>query len=414
MTHCNNDIKTSHHDNDIDEKTICVIGAGINGLCVAKHLIANPRTKVTIFEATSRIGGLWVYEEDRAFPNALYKSLKSNIHQSMMHFPDFDFEAECLESHPHHSFVLKYIHYFAHSFDLLRHVKFNCKVTLVTPPDMNQLPLRWKVCYEHDVEGSGEDLFDAVVVCNGHFTAQYIPEIRGLDTTRIPWFHGRSYRTPDRAMFDGKLILIVGQGASGRDIGREIFGECANVRIYHVVHSKFAFGSKRNYYFKSFIRRFTEHSVQFDDGIVIFPDMAVLCTGYQHHFSFLEHPGFLEHPLIRKENGFECTGRAINGLYQHLVYPSLPTILFPGINHGVIPFLHAHFQAKWVAKILSDLQYDGYRWRSEYLPDYEHMLRWMKKHKQFAGARKQHFMPQQADYFRYICEQIGETYPMLN
>ena len=47
---------------------ICVIGAGINGLCVTKHLIDNNLTNITMFESTNRSGGLWNYEPDPSYP----------------------------------------------------------------------------------------------------------------------------------------------------------------------------------------------------------------------------------------------------------------------------------------------------------------------------------------------------------
>lgn len=46
------------------EKKIAVIGAGITGLCAAKHAIAHGYD-VTVYEQTSAIGGTWVYT-DRA------------------------------------------------------------------------------------------------------------------------------------------------------------------------------------------------------------------------------------------------------------------------------------------------------------------------------------------------------------
>ena len=86
-----------------DTVKICVIGAGVNGLCVTKHLIENGLTNITVFESTSRIGGIWNYEPDPKYANPLYKNLTTNIHRDIMHFPDLDFETECKEIHPHHS-----------------------------------------------------------------------------------------------------------------------------------------------------------------------------------------------------------------------------------------------------------------------------------------------------------------------
>ncbi len=169
------DIKESK--NDIDIK-ICVIGAGVNGLCVTRHLIQNNLTNITIFESTSRIGGIWQYEPDPKYPNPLYNSLTTNIHRSQMHFPDLDFETECKEIHPHHP---QYIQYYAKHFNLINRIKFNHTIQKVTPPNMqlndntNNIKSRWTISYKDTLKNEiKHELFDTVIVCNGHFILKNI------------------------------------------------------------------------------------------------------------------------------------------------------------------------------------------------------------------------------------------------
>lgn len=40
-----------------------MIGAGAAGLCAARHLVGNSKFEMTIYEQTSEIGGIWVYDE---------------------------------------------------------------------------------------------------------------------------------------------------------------------------------------------------------------------------------------------------------------------------------------------------------------------------------------------------------------
>ncbi len=387
---------------------------------LARHLIDNKLCNVTIFEASSRIGGLWAYDPDPNHPNALYNGLTTNIYRDSMHFPDLDFECDC-PSYPPHSFILNYLQYFCRHFGLAQYIKFSHKVIKVTPPSISALSThssdsrlpQWTVSY-HDLHRNktNEEHFDAVIVCNGHFTKRYIPDIRGLDSTQIPWMHSRSYREPKGELFDGKVIVIVGGGYSGRDIGAEIASRCNVQRIYHVDRGPLRFISKRDYRYKCGITRFTEHSVQFEDGIVVFPDLVILCTGYQHDFPFLDHSEFINHPMVDTKYGFECNGRAINGLYQHVVVPGLPSILFPGVNHGVYPFVLAFHQSRWIAKILSDLQYvenpksGALEWKSQYLPSHKAMVKWARKHGQFKGVRKQHLIPNHAKYYKFLRDQV--------
>lgn len=50
---------------DQEEKMkVCVIGAGAAGLCAARHLAANLRYEITVYEQTNEVGGTWVYKEE--------------------------------------------------------------------------------------------------------------------------------------------------------------------------------------------------------------------------------------------------------------------------------------------------------------------------------------------------------------
>ena len=249
-------------------------------------------------------------------------------------------------------------------------------------------------------------------MCNGHFSKEYIPDIPGFSITKIPWIHSRSYREPRRDLFDDTVLVIVGGGYSARDISAEIVSQCNVYCIYHVDRGPLRRSSKDRYRWKRGIKRFSEHSVQFEDGVIIFPDLVIFCTGYDHHFPFLNHLEFTKHPLIDTKYGFRCNGRATNGLYQHVVFPSLPSIFFPGINHGVYPFVLAFYQSRWIAKIISDLKYIRNEksrkmvWRSKYIPEYEAMVKWMRKHGQFRGDRKQHLLTNHAKYYNFLREQV--------
>lgn len=61
---------------------IAVIGAGPSGLCAAKHSL-DRNYDVTVFEQTSKVGGLWNYsnrtgDDDNGLP------IHSTIYESLM------------------------------------------------------------------------------------------------------------------------------------------------------------------------------------------------------------------------------------------------------------------------------------------------------------------------------------------
>lgn len=58
-------------------KKVAVIGAGMAGICAAKHVIANG-FDVTVFEQSNAVGGTWVYTD-----NIGRDSYGLDVHSSM-------------------------------------------------------------------------------------------------------------------------------------------------------------------------------------------------------------------------------------------------------------------------------------------------------------------------------------------
>ena len=68
-----------------------------------------------------------------------------------------------------------------------------------------------------DVE---ETVFDALVVCNGHYSVPRTPAVAGAGAFPGRQMHSHSYR--DAAPFAGQMVVVVGAAASGEDISREV------------------------------------------------------------------------------------------------------------------------------------------------------------------------------------------------
>ena len=68
-----------------------------------------------------------------------------------------------------------------------------------------------------DVE---ETVFDALVVCNGHYSVPRTPAVAGAGAFPGRQMHSHSYR--DAAPFAGQTVVVVGAAASGEDISREV------------------------------------------------------------------------------------------------------------------------------------------------------------------------------------------------
>ena len=68
----------------------------------------------------------------------------------------------------HHTCVQQYLENFARKFDIVDRVRFSCRVTHVQQNAGN-----WRV-----ISTETDDVFDGVVVCNGHYAASSPPDCR--------------------------------------------------------------------------------------------------------------------------------------------------------------------------------------------------------------------------------------------
>ena len=67
---------------------------------------------------------------------------------------------------------------------------------------------------------SQTDTYDALVVCNGHYSAPRCPEVSGSEAFPGVVMHSHNYRQNDA--FRGQTVVMVGASASGEDICREV------------------------------------------------------------------------------------------------------------------------------------------------------------------------------------------------
>lgn len=63
-------------------------------------------------------------------------------------------------------------------------------------------------------------VYDAVMVCNGHYKDPLLPNIKGQEKFKGRQWHSHDYRSPEE--FKDKRVLLVGAGPSGTDIAVQI------------------------------------------------------------------------------------------------------------------------------------------------------------------------------------------------
>ncbi|KAM8930623.1 dimethylaniline monooxygenase [N-oxide-forming] 2-like [Pelodytes ibericus] len=201
-------------------KKVAIIGAGCSGLAAIKCCLAEG-LEPTCFEQSSDIGGLWRFEETVDEGRAsLYRSVVTNTSKEMMCYSDFPMPRD-FPVYLHHAKVFEYLYLYAEHFKLLKYIQFHTKVCSVKKHSDFSTTGQWDIIAEKDGK-KNLSIFDAVMICNGHFSDPYLPlaSFPGIKHFKDHYIHSRFYKSPDN--YRGKTVLIVGTGNSGVDIAVEI------------------------------------------------------------------------------------------------------------------------------------------------------------------------------------------------
>ena len=202
-------------------RTVAVVGAGPAGLVAARELL-RAGLDVAVFEKSSRTGGTWVYDPradadplgcDPAAPGAvhgsLYASLRTNLPRDLMSFSDFPLTGRVFagdaRAFPGHREVLAYLDAFAAESGVAARVRLRAEVLRVRPLGQEQGE-RWVVAWRGEDGEVAEEVFDAVVVCNGHWTVPQVAKIRGT-VCSLPSFSS-SKKKRNRRGKKGHAMLV--------------------------------------------------------------------------------------------------------------------------------------------------------------------------------------------------------------
>ncbi|KAI3741213.1 hypothetical protein L1987_58883 [Smallanthus sonchifolius] len=242
---------------------------------------------------------------------------------------------------------------------------------------------------------SSVELFDAVVVCNGHYTQPRLAtDIPGIETWPRKQMHSHNYRVPEP--FRDQIVVVIGSGPSAVDISREIAMVAKEVHMSsRSPLVKVAKSDKfNNMWQHSKINCVSKDgSISFQDGFSIDADIILHCTGYKLHVPFLKTNGIVS-----------VQDRRIGPLYKHVFAPQLaPRLSFVGIPDRSFPFIIAECQSRWIANALS---------RKVSLPLEDEMLSEVVKHYEEMKEKgipehATHQIGFQIDYIDWMWAQTG-------
>ncbi|KAJ8764205.1 hypothetical protein K2173_005385 [Erythroxylum novogranatense] len=347
----------------LTSRNVAVIGAGAAGLVAARELRQEGH-KVVVFERDNQVGGTWVYDL-RVEPDplgldpfrpiihsSLYRSLRTNLPREIMGFKDFPFIAKNDKERdprrfPGHREVLLYLQEFAEEFRIEEMVRFETEVVKVW--FLEEIK-KWKVKSQKKRGGKDdgfdfdEETFDAVVVCNGHFTEPRVADIPGISAWPGKQFHSHNYRVPEP--FQDQVVILIGSSSSAADLSREIAGFAKAVHVASRSVPDDTCELQHGYdnmWLHSMIESAREDgSVVFRNGRTIVANIILHCTGFKYHFPFLQTNGIVT-----------VDDNRVGPLYKDVFPPIFsPSLSFVGIPWKVVPFPMFEFQSKWIAGVL--------------------------------------------------------------
>ncbi|XP_055387388.1 senecionine N-oxygenase-like [Condylostylus longicornis] len=368
---------------------VCVIGAGIAGLCSAKTAIQNGM-EVVVYEQANEVGGTWVYTDDIGVNefgidvhSSMYKGLHTNLPKEIMGYPDFPIPDQ-EKSYIPASDILKFLNLYADHFNVKEHIKFLHHVIRVRPK-ANQ----WEVIVK-DLKNDkvNTEFFDFVMVCNGHYHTPVIPNYENKDKYKGKQIHSHDYRFPDP--FKGETVLVIGAGPSGMDLANEISLLAKKVVVSHHLPEQPKSKFRNNVIQKPDVLRMTENGVDFIDGTHDDFSIIFYCTGYKYCF-----------PFLSMDCGVRVEDNFVQPLYKHCININNPTMAFIGLPFYVCASQMMDLQARFVCKFFSGQK--ELPSKKEMLEDTEKEMneRWSRGYKK----RQAHMMgAEQINYYNTLSE----------
>ncbi|KAK3170395.1 hypothetical protein Dsin_000173 [Dipteronia sinensis] len=341
----------------LHSRNVAVIGAGAAGIVAAREL-GREGHKVVVLEKDNQIGGTWVYtplvETDpigldpgrEIIHSSLYCSLRTNLPREVMGYTDYPFVPRKSGSgdprrFPGHTEVLTYLKEFGRDFGIHEMVRYETEVLNVGLVENNKWRVRSKTRHDCYID----EIYDAVVVCNGHYTEPRIADIPGINSWPGKQMHSHNYRVPEP--FQDKVVILIGGSASAVDICRDIAGVAKEVyvasrSVADETYEKHP-GYDNMWHHPMIESAHKDGTVVFRNGNVVLADVILHCTGYKYNFPFLDTNG-----------NVTVDDSCVGPLYKHVFPPVFaPWLSFVGLPWKVVPFPLCELQCKWIAGNLS-------------------------------------------------------------
>ncbi len=182
--------------------------------------------------------------------------------------------------------------------------------------------------------------FGNEICCTCHFSTPNVPHFAGFDTFPDRVLHAHDFR--DAVEFKDQDILIIGTSYSAEDIGSQCWKYGA--KSITVSHRTAAMGHNwpDNWQEVPLLTHMDGKTAHFKDGTSKEVDAVILCTGYIHHFPFMEDDLRLQTPNVL----------ASDDLYKGVAYVKNPALFYIGMQDQWFTFNMFDAQAWWARDVI--------------------------------------------------------------
>jgi trimethylamine monooxygenase len=268
----------------------------------------------------------------------MYRYLWSNGPKEALEFADYSFEEHfgyAIPSYPPRAVLRDYIAGRVEKSDVRKYIRFRNTVRNVAWSEASgQFTVTAKDLVNDCLT---TDVFDYVVVANGHFSTPNTPDFPGLEKFPGRVLHAHDFR--DAAEFAGKRILCVGSSYSAEDIGMQCYKYGAPEITFSYRTAPMGFAFPDAFSQVPLLTHVTGKTAHFKDGTSKEVDAIILCTGYLHHYPFL--PDELR---LKTNNRLWPLS-----LYKGVIWENNPKLIYLGMQDQYYTFNMFDAQA-WYAR----------------------------------------------------------------
>lgn len=334
---------------------IAIIGAGPSGLAQLRAFQSAQAKGAEIpelvcFEKQSDWGGLWNYtwrtgldENGEPVHCSMYRYLWSNGPKECLEFADYSFDehfGKPIASYPPREVLWDYIKGRVEKAGVRDYIRFNSPVRDVKYHD-DSASFTVTV-HDHNTDTVYSEDFDYVICASGHFSTPNVPNFEGFEKFGGRILHAHDFR--DALEFKDKTVLLVGASYSAEDIGSQCYKYGAKKLISCYRSAPMGYKWPDNWDERPNLERVDTDTAYFADGSSEKVDAIILCTGYLHHFPFLD-----ESLRLKTDNRLWPLD-----LYQGVVWEQNPKLFYLGMQDQWYTFNMFDAQAWYVRDIIME------------------------------------------------------------